>query len=105
MDRDKIYDNDVLDYYGSLLTARQREVMGLYVNDDLSMGEIAEMLAISKPAVADLIKRCYRQLDAYEEHLCLISRERQREAIYREMLEELPEEEARSFVDRLKELR
>ncbi len=104
MDRDKFYDNDLLDYYGSLLTEHQNKVMGLYLGEDLSMGEIAEMLEVSKTAVADLIRRCYKQLDSYEKHLGLIVKEKQRETVYQKLIE-LENKEISSLVDKLKELK
>ena len=42
MNRDKIHDNDLLDYYGELLTQRQNEILGLYLEEDMTMAEIAE---------------------------------------------------------------
>ncbi len=85
MHRDKIYDNDLLDYYGSLLTDRQNEVMRMYIEDDMSMQEIADSLAISKPGVQDLINRTYKTLDAYEDKLRLIELAKKRDTIYREI--------------------
>ncbi len=85
MHRDKIYDNDLLDYYGNLLTDRQNEVMKMYIADDMSMQEIADSLMISKPGVQDLINRTYKTLDDYENKLRLIELAKKREAIYREI--------------------
>ena len=85
MHRYKIYDNDLLDYEGNLLTDRQNEVMKMYIADDMSMQEIADSLMISKPGVQDLINRTYKTLDDYENKLRLIELAKKREAIYREI--------------------
>lgn len=47
----------LLEIYGGLLTHRQRDVMDLYYNYDLSLSEIAEHFDISRQGVYDLIKR------------------------------------------------
>ena len=47
----------LLEIYGGLLTHRQRDVMDLYYNYDLSLSEIAEQFGISRQGVHDLIKR------------------------------------------------
>lgn len=47
----------LLEIYGGLLTHRQRDVMDLYYNHDLSLSEIAEQFDISRQGVHDLIKR------------------------------------------------
>ena len=45
------------DFYGELLTDRQREFFDLYYNEDLSLAEIAENAGISRQGVRDVIVR------------------------------------------------
>lgn len=47
----------LLDIYGALLTERQRDVLDLYYNDDLSLSEISENLGITRQGVRDAIKK------------------------------------------------
>lgn len=64
--------NLLLDFYGNLLTERQREVMGLYYEDNLSLTEIAEDLSISKQGVSDILKRSEKVLYDTESKLNLL---------------------------------
>ena len=52
----------LLDFYGDMLTEKQREVMELYYNQDLSLAEIAENDGITRQGVRDSIKRAETQL-------------------------------------------
>jgi predicted DNA-binding protein YlxM (UPF0122 family) len=63
-----------LDFYGSLLTEKQKQVMGYYFEEDMSLGEISEELHTSRQAVYDLIKRSEKILRKYEAELGLINR-------------------------------
>ena len=45
------------DYYGNLLTDRQRECFELRYDQDLSLGEIGEELGISRQGVHDNLSR------------------------------------------------
>lgn len=47
----------LLDFYGEMLTPKQRDAIDLYYNQDLSLGEIAEQESISRQGVRDSIKR------------------------------------------------
>jgi Uncharacterized protein conserved in bacteria len=62
------------DFYGELLTEHQRAVYEDAVFNDMSLGEIAQDLGVSRQAVHDLVKRCDRILDGYEEKLHLVSK-------------------------------
>jgi len=60
-----------MDFYGQMLTEKQKEVVELYYNEDLSLAEIAEHSGITRQGVRDSIKRAEGQLREYEERLGL----------------------------------
>ncbi len=66
----------LLDYYGMILTDKQRETVENYYNDDLSLGEIAQNLGISRQGVRDSIKRSEAILYEAEEKLGLMKNAR-----------------------------
>ena len=47
----------LLDFYGNILTDKQRDAIDLYYNADLSLAEIAEHVNITRQGVRDAIKR------------------------------------------------
>ena len=59
----------LLDIYSPLLTATQREIADLYLNYDLSLGEIAEQKGVSRQSVSDCLQKCRKQVEKYEEKL------------------------------------
>ena len=61
----------LLDHYGAMLTDKQRDVIDLYYNQDLSLAEIAEHEGISRQGVRDNIKRGEAFLLEMEEKLHL----------------------------------
>lgn len=72
---DKIYYITLLlDFYGELLTEKQRFVMAGYYFDDYSLNEIAEEHSITRQAVQDMIKRTEKLLKQYEEKLMLVDK-------------------------------
>jgi predicted DNA-binding protein YlxM (UPF0122 family) len=62
------------DFYGQLLTDRQRRFLELHYENDLSLGEIARDNGISRPAVHDSLKRAEAALEAFESKLGLVRR-------------------------------
>ena len=62
------------DFYGDLLTPRQKEFYDLYYNDDLSLAEIAENYGISRQGVRDVIVRAEGIMSEMEEKTGIIKR-------------------------------
>ena len=74
-DMEKIARQGLLyDFYGALLTEHQRHIYEDVVFYDLSLSEIAEEQGISRQGVHDLIKRCNKILEGYEEKLHLVDK-------------------------------
>ena len=72
---EKIYKQVLLyDFYGELLTEHQRNVYEDAVYNDMSLSEIAEQQGISRQGVHDLIKRCDKILQGYEDKLHLVQK-------------------------------
>ena len=64
----------LFDFYGELLTERQKEFFDLYYNEDLSLAEIAENAGISRQGVRDVIVRAEAILTDLEDKTGLIKR-------------------------------
>lgn len=72
---EKIVEQGLLyDFYGELLTEHQRRIYEDVVFNDLSLSEIAQEQGISRQGVHDLIRRCDRTLQNYEEKLHLMEK-------------------------------
>ncbi|MBD5495259.1 MAG: DNA-binding protein [Lachnospiraceae bacterium] len=72
---EKIVEQGLLyDFYGELLTERQRQIYEEIVYENLSLGEIAAEQGISRQGVHDIVKRCDKALMEYESRLGLVSR-------------------------------
>ena len=59
----------LLDIYGELLTDKKAEILSMYVNENMSYQEIADVLKISKPAVLDSIRVAENKLENFEQKL------------------------------------
>lgn len=64
----------LFDFYGELLTERQKEFFDLYYNEDLSLSEIAENNGISRQGVRDVIVRAEAIMQDIEDKTGLIRR-------------------------------
>ena len=64
----------LLDFYGDMLTPRQRDFLDFYYNQDLSLSEIAANVGITRQGVRDAIKRAECQLTEMEQRLGLLQR-------------------------------
>lgn len=62
------------DFYGSLLTEKQQEILGLHFENDWSLSEIAHNLNTSRQAIYDIVRKAENQLEEYEKKLGLVER-------------------------------
>ena len=69
---DVLYKSLLYDYYGALLTDKQREVFEAYYLNDMSLSEIAENSGVSPQGISDMLKRSEKLLLKYEQKLKLI---------------------------------
>lgn len=74
-DMDKNIEISLLfDFYGQLLSGKQRQAVSLYYNDDLSLSETSEVMGITRQGVRDLVRRSESELYEYERKLGLYER-------------------------------
>ena len=79
----------LLDVYGPLLTAHQREAVRLHLDEDWSFAELAETLGCSRSGAHDLVRRGLVQLEHFETrlgHAAELQRRDRREAALRSRL-------------------
>ncbi len=79
----------LLDIYGELLSTKQRELIDLACNEDLSLSEIAETSGLTRQGVHDSIRRGELQLESYEQKLGLYERHAARIAALEALLKHL----------------
>ncbi len=95
MDNEKIsdfFDEEIqfsvlYDYYSEMLTEKQRDILDLYYNEDLTLSEIAEHENITRQAVHDCIKRGGTTLLDFENKLGLARKTKK----YNEIIDEVRE--------------
>ena len=75
------------DYYGKMLTDKQQEYIDMRYNQDLSLGEIAEIESVSRQAVFDNLSRTEALLRRMEENIGCVKRDMKFRAAVREILE------------------
>lgn len=73
MDR-RVELNWLLDFYGALLTDKMRETLRLYLEEDMSLQEIADALSVTRQAAHDAISKAEDRLSEYERKLGLLER-------------------------------
>ena len=75
IDVDSIYEETLLyDFYGSLLTEKQRSVFEEVILNDYSLSEVADDLGITRQGAHDMIRRTKKTLIGYEEKLALVEK-------------------------------
>jgi len=76
----------LFDYYGGMLTDKQRDCFDMRYNQDLSLGEIAETLGVSRQAVNDNLTRTEALLRRMEENIGCVKRDMQLRRAAQEIL-------------------
>ncbi|MCL2402130.1 MAG: YlxM family DNA-binding protein [Oscillospiraceae bacterium] len=74
MDDKTLFMTMLLDFFGDMLTEKQREYYDLYHNEDMSLSEIAERAGISRQGVYDIVLRAEKSLVALEEKTGMVRR-------------------------------
>lgn len=69
---EKVEQAYLYDFYGELLNEHQRRIYEDFIFEDLSLAEIAAEEGISRQGVHDMVKRCTKTLEGYEEKLHLV---------------------------------
>ena len=75
MKQDALQMSLLLDYYGELLSQKQRTCFDLYYNQDLSLSEIAAELGVSRQGVHELLARAEATLGEFERVTGCVARE------------------------------
>ena len=65
----------LLDYYGGMLTDKQKECFDMRYNQDLSLAEIGQELGVSRQAVNDNLTRTEALLRRMEENIGCVKRD------------------------------
>ncbi|MCR5591542.1 MAG: DNA-binding protein [Lachnospiraceae bacterium] len=93
--------NLLYDFYGELLTEHQRLIYEDAVYNDCSLSELASEYGISRQGVHDLLKRCDRILEDYEEKLKLVERFMKLRAIADRIVEVSDDEEVKELARKM----
>lgn len=64
----------LLDFYGNLFGDKQREILEMYYQEDMSLSEIAASVGITRQGVYDNIRRGEKEILSMESKLCLMDR-------------------------------
>lgn len=101
----------LFDFYGQLLTDKQRDIVEMYYSDDFSLSEISEQIGISRQGVYDALKRAETTLKEYEARLRLVEKFLQQKSILAKvslMLDEIvdaEQDDISEIKDRIKNIK
>lgn len=68
-----LYKTLLYDFYGELLSEKQKRIYEMYHLNDFSLMEISECVGISRQGVRDVIVKCEKAFENYEQKLSLVS--------------------------------
>ena len=110
MNEKKLAVSDLYDYYGALLSDKQKFAVEMYYNDDLSLSEIAESIGITRQGVRDQLKHAEQYLEHCENLLGFAAKSRRIQTLSEELLrlceknETIPSAEVRLRAEEITEL-
>ena len=84
--------NQLFDFYGVLLTSRQKEIFEMYNLNDFSLSEIGNSLEVTRNAVFDSLKKVETILEDYESKLNLVKNYTKRAQLIDDLKSHLDEE-------------
>ena len=99
MDRFEI--STLRSYYGALLTQRQNDLLVMHYDEDLSFGEIGNIVGISRQAVLDGINKGEKHLCEYEQKLRLVEKDKKMHAVI-DSLEKVDNKTAKNCAQQLR---
>ena len=100
---EKILEKTLLfDFYGELLTEHQQDIYENVVLNDMTLSEAAEVYGISRQGIHDVIRRCDRIMEEFEEKLHSIEKY---ESIRKKVLKlkNLADDEEKALLDSILE--
>ena len=74
-------------FYGGMLTEKQRLVLQLHCEEDMSLGEIAQVMDVSRQAVCDNLTRTEALLRKMEENIGCVSRDLKNRKLLKSILD------------------
>lgn len=95
--KEAIYITQLFDYYGKLLTDKQKDYFIDYYIENLSLREISENYEVSRNAVFKQIKEAENKLKFYEENLHLLENSIE----ISKLLEEIKDERIKQKIEKL----
>lgn len=84
-----VRENLLLDFYEGVLTSKQKEIMEMYLNYDISLSEIADQLGMTRQAVYDAVKNASSQLEEHEQKLKIVQSYLTRQELLKECLSDV----------------
>lgn len=104
MPADQTKVNMLLDFYGQILSEKQRNAVIMYYSDDMSITEIADELGVSRQAAYDNVKRGLQELTTLDEKLNLMNRFSSAKNIISEVYDKTNDPSIREAMKKLEDL-
>ena len=101
MNEDRAYICRLIDIYGNALSERQKDVVDLYYNEDLSLTEISENCGITRQGVRDAIRHGVETLHLLEKELGIFAKNERIAALASELKAACGDERVTSIVEKI----